>query len=131
MDYGSPDSTPPASAVLNDALHARGFELADFRVDIRSVSAWGPSPAGARAVIQVRCRSTGEERVYPIGSSSAWLGAFVMDLAGGHFAHAARRRDTVERAGAARSVVERLLAWRRELRGIGRLGRRLALTTSP
>ena len=46
-------------------------------------------------------------------------------------AHAARRRDTVERAGAARSVVERLLAWRRELRGIGRLGRRLALTTSP
>jgi hypothetical protein len=39
-------------------------------------------------VLRVRCWSTGEERVYPTGS--AWLGAFLMDLGGGHFARAAR-----------------------------------------
>ena len=43
-------------------------------------------------MLRVRCWSTGEERVYPTGSGSAWLGAFLMDLGGGHFARAARGR---------------------------------------
>jgi hypothetical protein len=34
----------------------------------------------------VRCRSTGEERLYATGADSAWLGAFMLDLGAGHFA---------------------------------------------
>ena len=128
MDYGTPASAPQASAVLNDALRARGFELGDFRLDVRSTADWGPSPVGERSMILLRCRSTGEERLYPVGSSSAWLGAFVMDLAGGHFAGAARRRDASEASPARRTLLARLRDWRRELQGSGR---RLALTGSP
>ena len=37
----------------------------------------------------VRCAPP-RERVYPTGSGSAWLGAFLMDLGGGHFSQAER-----------------------------------------
>ena len=128
MDYGSPDSAPQASAVLDDALRSRGFELGDFRMEVRTTADWGPAPLGARSMILLRCRSTGEERLYPVGSSSAWLGAFVMDLAGGHFAGAARRRDAGEARPARRPLLARLRDWRRELQASGR---RLALIASP
>jgi hypothetical protein len=39
----------------------------------------------------VRCRSTGEERLYASGPDSAWLGAFMMDLGSGHFGTLAPR----------------------------------------
>jgi hypothetical protein len=129
MDYGSRASAPQASAVLHETLHKRGFELGDFRVSIRPASDWGPAPCGANAMIEVRCRSTGEERLYPVGLSSAWLGAFVMDLAGGHFARAARRR--ADPTAAPRPVLGRLREWRRSLQEVGRVGRRLALRPSP
>jgi hypothetical protein len=129
MDYGSRAAAPQASALLHETLHTRGFELGDFRVSIRPASDWGPAPGGASAMIAVRCRSTGEERLYPVGLSSAWLGAFVMDLAGGHFARAERRRE--DATAAPRPVLDRLLAWRRELHEFGRFGRRVALTPSP
>ena len=131
MDYGSPDSAPQASAVLDDALRSRGFELGDFRMEVRTTADWGPAPLGARSMILLRCRSTGEERLYPVGSSSAWLGAFVMDLGGGHFARAARvRREPAPRV-ARRSLFQRLRDagrdWARALDG----GRALALTAPP
>lgn len=129
MDYGSRASAPQASAVLHETLHTRGFELGDFRVSVHPASDWGPAPSGANAVIEVRCRSTGEERLYPVGLSSAWLGAFVMDLAGGHFARAARRRE--DSAAPPRPMLARLRGWRRELQQLGRVGRRVALTPSP
>ena len=128
MDYGSPGSAPQASAVLDDALRSRGFELGDFRMEIRTMADWGPAPLGVRSMILLRCRSTGEERLYPVGSSSAWLGAFVMDLAAGHFAGAARRREAGAPRPARRTVLARLRDWRR---GLQASGRRLALSASP
>ena len=41
---------------------------------------------GGGGILAVRCRSTGEERLYATGADSAWLGAFMMDLGAGHFA---------------------------------------------
>ena len=81
-------ATPPVSHALSGVLRAKGFEIDDFDVEEDD----GPAAAelfdGFGGVLRVRCWSTGEERVYPTGS--AWLGAFLMDLGGGHFARAAR-----------------------------------------
>ena len=57
--------------------------------------AWSDLFDGIGGMLRVRCCSTGEERVYPTGSGSAWLGAFLMDLGGGHFC--ARRARLVAR----------------------------------
>ena len=71
-------------------MRAKGFEIGDFEVEEDEGSAWADLFEGIGGVLRVRCCSTGEERVYPTGSGSAWLGAFLMDLGGGHFARAAR-----------------------------------------
>jgi hypothetical protein len=93
-----------ATAVLHAALQSRGFALDDFRLRVETATEWAQSLGVPGGLIKVRCRSTGEERLYPIGSGSAWLGAFMMDLAGGHFARAARmRREPAARARGARS----------------------------
>ena len=81
---------PPVSHALSGVLRAKGFEVEDFEVEEDD------GPAGADlldevgGLLRVRCWSTGEERVYRTGSGSAWLGAFLMDLGGGHFSRAAR-----------------------------------------
>ena len=85
-------SDPPASDALSGVLRAKGFEVEDFEVEEERGLAWADLFDGIGGVLRVRCCSTGEERVYPTGSSSAWLGAFLMDLGGGHFAGAARGR---------------------------------------
>ena len=83
-------SEPLASHALSGVLRAKGFEVADFEVEEDEAPAWSDLFDGIGGVLRVRCCSTGEERVYPTGSSSAWLGAFLMDLGGGHFSRAAR-----------------------------------------
>ena len=85
-------SEPPASDALSGVLRAKGFEVADFEVEEDEAPAWSDLFDGIGGVLRVRCCSTGEERVYPTGSSSAWLGAFLMDLGGGHFSRAVRGR---------------------------------------
>ena len=80
---------PPVSHALSGVLRAKGFEVEDFEVEEDEAPAWSELD-GIGGVLRVRCCSTGEERVYPTGSGSAWLGAFLMDLGGGHFSRAAR-----------------------------------------
>jgi hypothetical protein len=83
-------SEPPVSHALSGVLRAKGFEVEDFEVEEDERPAWSDLFDGIGGVLRVRCCSTGEERVYPTGSGSAWLGAFLMDLGGGHFSRAAR-----------------------------------------
>ena len=85
-----PPSPPHALQSLCNVLQAKGFAASDFEL------AEGPAPfvsdvfADFGSWMRVRCRSTGEERLYTVGAGSAWLGAFLMDLGGGHFSGAAR-----------------------------------------
>ncbi|MDQ2735139.1 MAG: hypothetical protein ABI330_21800 [Caldimonas sp.] len=79
-----------ASQALSSVLRAKGFELRDFELDEDEAPAHADFLGLMSGLLRVRCWSTGEERVYPTGSGSAWLGAFLMDLGGGHFAGAAR-----------------------------------------
>ena len=81
---------PPLSHPLSGVLRAKGFEVGDFEVEEDQGPAWSDVFDGIGGLLRVRCCSTGEERVYRTGSGSAWLGAFLMDLGGGHFARAAR-----------------------------------------
>ena len=81
---------PPVSHALSGVLRAKGFEVDDFQVEEERTPAWAELFDGIGGVLRVRCWSTGEERVYPTGST--WLGAFLMDLGGGHFARAVRGR---------------------------------------
>jgi hypothetical protein len=83
---------PTRSAVshaFHTALESRGYETNDFRLDEERASELADE-LGLGGVLRVRCRSTGEERIYSTGAGSAWLGIFVMDLAKGHFADAAK-----------------------------------------
>jgi hypothetical protein len=81
---------PPVSHALSGVLRAKGFEVEDFEVEEEHSAPASDLFDGIGGVLRVRCWSTGEERVYRTGSGSAWLGAFLMDLGGGHFARAAR-----------------------------------------
>jgi hypothetical protein len=79
-----------ASQALCSVLSAKGFELDDFELDEDRAPMHADLFGLVSGLLRVKCCSTGEERIYPMGSGSAWLGAFLMDLGGGHFAHAAR-----------------------------------------
>ena len=82
---------PPAiSHALSGVLRAKGFEIEDFELEEDAAAAWPDLFGELGGLLRVRCCSTGEERVYPTGLGSAWLGAFLMDLGGGHFSQAAR-----------------------------------------
>lgn len=86
---------PALSSALHAALSARGFAIEDFRVEELSSSRLAQWLGVVGGVLKVRCRSTGEERLYSIGSGSAWLGAFLMDVGAGHFADAARSHGNI------------------------------------
>ena len=82
---------PVASSAVSGVLRAKGFELGDFELDEDDdVGSEDDLLGMVGGLLRVRCFSTGEERVYPTGAGSAWLGAFLMDLGGGHFSRAAR-----------------------------------------
>jgi hypothetical protein len=89
----TPHRTEPSQA-LDIVLRSRGFESGDFELEEDRSSDLSHLLGIVGGVLKVRCCSTGEERIYSTGLSSAWLGAFVMDLGRGHFARAARRRDS-------------------------------------
>ena len=76
-------------ATLRGRLRAHGRALDDvaFEAHDTGFQALFGGPGG---IVAVRCRSTGEERLYATGADSAWLGAFMMDLAAGHFAALSR-----------------------------------------
>jgi len=87
---------PETTRALNDALRCRGFETEDFRVEEEASDPELADELGvAGGLLKVRCRSTGEERLYATAAGSGWLGAFVMDLGRGHFADAARATASV------------------------------------
>jgi len=78
------------SSALVAALRARGFAPDDFRLEEEHDSELAEELGVSGGILKVRCRSTGEERLYATGAGSGWLGAFLMDLGRGHFARAAR-----------------------------------------
>ncbi len=81
----------PATAVaLSGVLQSKGFAVRDFELEEDSSGILGDLFGVVGGLLRVRCWSTGEERMYSIGSGSTWLGAFLMDLARGHFARAVR-----------------------------------------
>jgi hypothetical protein len=86
---------PPAAQALSGVLRAKGFEVDDFELGDDDEPALADLLGMRGGLLRVRCCSTGEERMYPTGSGSAWLGAFLMDLGGGHFARAARGADAL------------------------------------
>lgn len=89
MEKTSSPVSAGATHALSTVLRAKGFEIGDFELEEDAppdADLWGMSGG----MLRVRCCSTGEERMYPTGSGSAWFGAFLMDLGGGHFAQAAR-----------------------------------------
>ena len=87
--------SPHAAHALSGVLRAKGFEVDDFELEDEAAPALSDLFGVLGGVLRVRCCSTGEERIYPTGSGSAWLGAFLMDLGGGHFARAARGAGTI------------------------------------
>lgn len=84
-------SSPTTSVALSGVLQSKGFAVGDFELEEDSSGGGlGDLFGVVGGLLRVRCWSTGEERMYSIGSGSTWLGAFLMDLARGHFARALR-----------------------------------------
>jgi hypothetical protein len=134
MSSAAPIVAPHAAAALHAALRSRGFAMDDFGVCVDGATDCSQALGMPAGLIKVRCRSTGEERMYPLGAGSAWLGAFVMDLDGGHFARAARTRRDAAPNVVRRSLVQRLRDGGRELARAFDGGRVVALAppvTSP
>ena len=90
----APDS-PHASHALSGVLRAKGFEIGDFELEDDAAPGLSDLFGVRGSLLLVRCCSTGEERMYHTGSGSAWLGAFLMDLGGGHFSRAVRGTRSV------------------------------------
>jgi hypothetical protein len=88
--FGSASRSPRPTHALSGVLRAKGFAIDDFEVEEEPAPDFSDLLGAIGGLLRVRCCSTGEERMYPTGSGSAWLGAFLMDLGGGHFAGAAR-----------------------------------------
>jgi len=78
-------------ATLRGLLRAHGRAVEDF--DFETHESGFQELFGGGGILAVRCRSTGEERLYATGADSAWLSAFILDLGAGHFA--AFSRDVV------------------------------------
>ena len=83
---------PPTTLAVSGVLRSKGFELGDFELEEQGAGRLGHLFGIVGGLLRVRCWSTGEERMYPTGAGSAWLGAFLGDLSGGHFERAARER---------------------------------------
>jgi hypothetical protein len=75
---------------LRGVLRAQGVDVADFEF-VEHESGLAGLRGGAGGILSVRQRSTGEERLYATGADSAWLGAFMMDVASGHFGTVGRQ----------------------------------------
>jgi len=103
---------PDTSRALEAALRARGFATEDFRLEEEHDPELAEALGVAAALLKVRCRSTGEERLYATGQGSGWRGAFLMDLGRGHFARALREDAPARLAMTVRPPVAAALhAW--------------------
>jgi hypothetical protein len=87
------DPAPSAAvSALHRVLRAHGLEVENFEFAEHEASGLADLLGGPpERILAVRCRSTGEERLYASGPDSAWLGAFMMDLGSGHFGKLAPR----------------------------------------
>ncbi len=85
-----PPVTQRTSQAVSGVLRAKGFAVDDFEVEEMRTPALAELFGVMGGLLRVRCCSTGEELMYPTGSGSVWLGAFLTDLGRGHFARAAR-----------------------------------------
>ena len=79
-----------AVSALHSVLRAHGLEVENFEFEEHESSGLADLLGGTERILAVKCRSTGEERLYATGPDSAWLGAFMMDLGSGHFGKLAR-----------------------------------------
>jgi hypothetical protein len=74
---------------LATLLREEGLDVRDFQSDegpAAQISSEAVPVLGS--LLRIRCVSTGEERIYSIGSGFTWLRPFIRDLREGHFAHA-------------------------------------------
>ena len=76
-------------ATLRGLLRGHGRAVEDFEFESHE-SGFQELFGGAGGIVAVRCRSTGEERLYATGPDSAWIGAFMMDIGSGHFGRVPR-----------------------------------------
>jgi hypothetical protein len=106
---GTHAARPETAHALEAALRARGVVTDGFRLEEEA----HPEIADALGVnggfLKLRCRSTGEERLYSTGAGSGGLGAFLMDLGRGHFREAARHPGPTPLTTTA--PVPSILAW--------------------
>jgi hypothetical protein len=80
------DPAPSADVnALHSVLRAHGLQVENFEFEEHESSGFADLLGGRDRILAVKCRSTGEERLYATGPDSAWLGAFMMDLGSGHF----------------------------------------------
>ena len=86
---------PATSVALSGVLQSKGFAVGDFELEEDGSNGLGDLFGVVGGLLRVHCWSTGEERMYSIGAGSTWLGAFLMDLARGHFAKALRIPRTI------------------------------------
>ena len=77
---------------LHSLIRAHGLEVANFEFAEHESSGLADMLGGSERIVAVKCRTSGEERLYATGPDSAWLGAFMMDLGSGHFGRTARSR---------------------------------------
>lgn len=73
-----------------EVLAVRSMDPLDFElleVDLTDPASDELSPM--KGYVDIRCRSTGRRREYPIGDATAWVPAFERDLLAGHFSRQA------------------------------------------
>jgi hypothetical protein len=90
MNLMLPKAPTPTVTVLHSLLRAHGFDVDGFEFAEHESSGLADLLGGSERIIAVKCRASGEERLYATGPDSAWLGAFMMDLGSGHFGRLSR-----------------------------------------
>lgn len=99
LDLSQPDllprePQPPRVAHAVTCLFEEcGFQVTDFLIEEETQSDLSRLLGVVGGLLRVQCRSTGEDRLYSTGSSSAWMASVLADLDDGHFAAAARQPD--------------------------------------
>ena len=73
-----------AAKTLRSLLPAYGLAVEDFDFEAHESSGFPELFGVPGGILTVRCRSTGEERLYATGAES-WIGAFMLDVGSGLF----------------------------------------------
>jgi hypothetical protein len=82
---------PGMLSALHGLLRGHGLDIEHFEFEEHRSSGLSDLLGESEGILAVRCKSTGEERLYATGLDSAWLGALMMDLGSGHFRTLAAR----------------------------------------